>query len=147
MGRPIVHFEIPAGDVERLKKFYADCFGWVFTNAQMPGIEYWLFTTGKNSPAGGMYRKQDTNEHPRNYVHVEEIDAAIQMFQGAGGTIKVPKQEIPGVGFTAIGLDPEGNAVGLFEPVKPPPRKRAKRAKKKTIPKRQRHIGRRIATR
>jgi hypothetical protein len=44
-------------------------------------------------------------------VHVKEIDAAIQLFQGAGGTIRVPKQEIPGVGFTAIGLDPEGNAV------------------------------------
>jgi len=135
LGRPIVHFEIPAGDMERLKKFYTECFGWVFTNAQMPGIEYWLFTTGKNSPAGGMYRKQEANEHPRNYVHVEAIDDAIRVFQGAGGTIMVSKQEIPGVGFTAIGLDPEGNAVGLFEPVKPPRRKRMKRVQKKTVKK------------
>jgi predicted enzyme related to lactoylglutathione lyase len=31
----IVHFEIPADDVERAKKFYTDLFGWKTTNMKM----------------------------------------------------------------------------------------------------------------
>lgn len=28
----IIHFEIPADDLERSKKFYSDMFGWKFEN-------------------------------------------------------------------------------------------------------------------
>ena len=35
----IVHFEIPADDVERAKKFYSDLFGWK--------MEKWPGTDGK----------------------------------------------------------------------------------------------------
>ncbi len=118
LDKAIVHFEIPANDPEKLRKFYSDCFGWEFQNARIPGFEYWLFTTGRNSPGGGMYKKQDAGEHPRNYVQVESVDAAIELFQQAGGAIIVPKQEVPGHGFTAIGVDPEDNQLGLFETVR-----------------------------
>ena len=42
MPDKIVHFEIPVNDVERARKFYSECFGWKFTKAPMPGLEYWL---------------------------------------------------------------------------------------------------------
>ena len=32
-----------------------------------------------------------------------------------GGQIVVPKMEIPGMGWWALALDPEGNQIGLFE--------------------------------
>lgn len=130
MGRPIVHYEIPANDVERLKKFYQECFGWKFSNANMPGVEYWMFSTGKNSLGGGVYKKQDAGEGPRNYVHVESVGDAIVTFQQAGGSIILQKQDVPKVGFIAVGLDPEGNAVGLFQPL-PPPRKAARKRPRK----------------
>ena len=40
----IVHFEIPADDVEKLGKFYGQLFGWKIE--KMPGpVEYWGIQT------------------------------------------------------------------------------------------------------
>jgi uncharacterized protein len=45
----IIHFEIPAVDVERSKKFYSDLFGWKIEKFQgqtgCEDMEYWLITT------------------------------------------------------------------------------------------------------
>jgi predicted enzyme related to lactoylglutathione lyase len=37
-----------------------------------------------------------------------------------GGKIVVPKMEIPGLGWWALALDPEGNHFGLLEYMKKP---------------------------
>ena len=34
----VVHFEVPADDMERAKKFYKAVFGWVLTDMPMPGM-------------------------------------------------------------------------------------------------------------
>ena len=40
----IVHFEIPADDVEKLREFYGQLFGWKIE--KMPGpVEYWGIQT------------------------------------------------------------------------------------------------------
>jgi hypothetical protein len=39
------------------------------------------------------------------------------------------KSEIPKLGWSYIGLDPEGNLIAMFEPLKAPPRKTTKRKK------------------
>ncbi|HLD97427.1 MAG TPA: VOC family protein [Candidatus Nanoarchaeia archaeon] len=46
MKNPIVHFEIPAEDVQRAKKFYEKTFGWKIEKFQLPEDEYWaVYTT------------------------------------------------------------------------------------------------------
>ena len=77
-------------------------------------------------------KKMNPDHRPVNYVHVQSVDTAIETIKNAGGSIMLPKQEIPGGQsfFIAIGLDPEGNAVGLFEAPRRPQRK-ARRAKNK----------------
>jgi predicted enzyme related to lactoylglutathione lyase len=40
----IVHFEIPADDVEKLRKFYSDLFGWKIEKTPSP-MEYWMIET------------------------------------------------------------------------------------------------------
>lgn len=42
MDKTIVHFEIPADDVETLKTFYEGAFGWKITHTPM---DYWLIET------------------------------------------------------------------------------------------------------
>ncbi|MDG6901658.1 MAG: VOC family protein [Nitrososphaerota archaeon] len=130
VARTIVHFEIPAQDVGRLSKFYSDVFGWKFEKAGMPGMDYWLITTGPRgkSVGGGMYAKMGPQDVPKNYIGVDDIDKAIEAFKAAGGSEVVGKQEIPNTGWSFIGTDPEGNAVGLFEANMPPPRRAARRA-------------------
>jgi predicted enzyme related to lactoylglutathione lyase len=132
--KTIVHFEIPADDVGRLSKFYRDVFGWKFDLAPMPEMEYWLITTGPagKSVGGGMYKKMHPRDSPRNFIAVEEIDSMIAAFKKAGGKELVEKMEVPNIGFTFIGADPEGNVIGLHEShrgaarTRPAPKKRGK---------------------
>jgi hypothetical protein len=114
----IVHFEIPAKDVRKLSAFYARCFGWKFTSTHTPGLEYWLISTGPRgrSVGGGMYSKTDPQDVPRNFIHVAKIDPAIKKFKAAGGKEVVGKMEVPGMGWSFIGADPEGNLIALWEP-------------------------------
>jgi len=126
MGNKIVHFEIPVQDTERMSRFYSELFGWKFAKAPMEGMEYWLISTaGDGSLGGGMYRKMQETDKPRFYMQVENIDEHTERFKKAGGTVIVEKQEVPGTGFTVIGADPEGNAIGLFQPTAPPPQQQS----------------------
>jgi uncharacterized protein len=131
--KTIVHFEIPANEVERLSTFYKTVFGWKFEKAKMPGFDYWLISTGPRgkSVGGGMYKKMGSNEGARNFIGVEEIDSAIETFKKAGGTEVMGKQEVPGQGWSFIGADPEGNVIALWEQMKPARRAGRRRKSKK----------------
>ena len=133
--KTVVHFEIPANDVAALSKFYSDVFGWKFKKAPMPDMEYWMISTGPRakSVGGGMYKKERNEDAPRNFIAVERIDEAIEAFKNAGGAEVVGKQEVPGMGWSYIGSDPEGNVIALWETVMTTRRSRrrpARRAKK-----------------
>jgi predicted enzyme related to lactoylglutathione lyase len=123
MDHTIVHFEIPADDVEKLRTFYAELFGWKIE--KMPGFEeYWnvetvpvdeqgiLVRPGVN---GGMMKRQTPGQKPVTYISVESIDAYSKKVVELGGTITVPKQEIPGIGWWAFAQDPEGNHFGMLQ--------------------------------
>jgi predicted enzyme related to lactoylglutathione lyase len=131
--KTIVHFEIPANDVDRLSRFYMTVFGWKFEKAEMPGMDYWLISTGPRgkSVGGGMYKKSGPNDAARNFIGVEEIDSAIETFKQAGGAEIMGKQEVPGQGWSFIGADPEGNVIALWEQKKPV-RRAGRRRKSKT---------------
>jgi len=122
-----VHFEIPADNLEKMKKFYGDLFGWKIE--KMPGgMEYWGIQTvpvddkgmamrpGVN---GGMMKRQMPEQKPVNYISVESVDEYSKKVVKLGGQIVVPKMEIPGMGWWALALDPEGNQIGLFEILQP----------------------------
>ncbi len=137
-ARTIVHFEIPADDPEKLSKFYGEAFGWAFQKIPMGEMTYWYITTGPQgeSVTGGMYSKMRPDDRPRNFVRVEEIDAAIGQFLGAGGRELVSKREVPGQGWSFIGLDPEGNPIALWEPKMPAPTRPRRRAAPRRAPRR-----------
>jgi len=119
----IVHFEIPADDVEKLRKFYSQLFGWKIE--KMPGpVEYWGIQTvpfdEKGVPMrpgvnGGMMKKQNPEHKPVNYVLVESVDEYVKKIESLDGKIVVPKMEVPGIGWWALALDPEGNQFAILQ--------------------------------
>ena len=115
----IVHFEIPVSDSEKMSRFYSELFGWKFEKQNMPGMDYWLIRTTEspNDLGGGMYHKMDENDKPRFYVQVEDVDAHTERLKLAGGTVLMEKAEIPGTGWSVLAKDPEGNTLGLFQPM------------------------------
>jgi predicted enzyme related to lactoylglutathione lyase len=125
MDHTIVHFEIPAKDVQKLNKFYSDLFGWRIDKPPgQTGTEYWMVGTvpvdeqqrplrpGVN---GGMYKKERKDAVPINYISVESIDDYLRKIRTLGGKVIVPKQEVIGMGWSAVARDPEGNEFGLFQ--------------------------------
>jgi predicted enzyme related to lactoylglutathione lyase len=121
----IVHFEIPADDVEKLRKFYSLLFGWKIE--LMPGqVEYYGIWTvpvdEKGMPLrpgvnGGLMKKQNPEHKAVNYVQVESVDEYMKKIESLGGRIVVPKMEIPGIGWWAQALDPEGNQFAILQPL------------------------------
>jgi len=137
MGNRIVHFEIPAGDVEKLSKFYSDLFDWTFSKQSLGSMDYWMIQTTGTGPehlAGGMYVKQEETDKPRFFVYVDDIDSHSEKLKQAGGKVIYEKQEIPGMGWSLLAADPENNLLGLFQASAPPPAPK-KAAKKKTAAK------------
>lgn len=151
MPNAIMHFEIPADDVERAKQFYERVFGWKIEAYPMPpGQEYWGVTAKDANDQGingGMMKRQMPGQPFTNYVTVDSIDVMIPTVQSHGGRVALPKQEIGGgMGWIAAFIDPENNLVGLHQPgpnvqqmteAKTPARKPAARkaAPKKAAPK------------
>jgi len=119
----IVHFEIPADDVQKLKGFYTELFGWKIE--RLPGpVEYWNIQTvpvnEKGEPIrqgvnGGMMKKQNPQHKLTNYILVESIDEYTKKIQTLGGKVTVPKIEVPGVGWWALALDPEDNQFAILQ--------------------------------
>jgi uncharacterized protein len=130
LDHTIVHFEIPADDIAKLKKFYGDLFGWKIEKFPGPTEYYMLQTVPVDDEMvpvragvnGGLFRKKDA-QNPQdamvtNYFWVESVDEYCKKVEALGGKIAVPKMEIPGLGWWALVLDPEGNHFGLLEYLK-----------------------------
>lgn len=125
MDHTIVHFEIPVENVQKMRAFYATLFGWKIE--RNPGsLEYWLIETVPTDEQmtplrpgvnGGMYQKPESEFKPVNYISVESIDKYVEKTKALGGKILQPKQEVPGVGWVAIALDPEGNQFAMLQPM------------------------------
>ena len=116
MPNPVVHFEIPADDMERLMRFYTDLFGWRMEAA--PGMDDFAMVTTMTDGAGingAIMKKRVPEQTIINYVMVASVADFADKLQKLGGMMVVPKTAVPGMGYFAVGLDPDHNPVGLWE--------------------------------
>jgi predicted enzyme related to lactoylglutathione lyase len=110
----IMHFEIPADDVERARSFYATLFGWEIK--EIPGMDYWMIaTSGENPVGGGMMKRKNSGQTMVNYIDVPSVDKCAAEIEQLGGKVVFPKTAIPEMGYFAICLDTEKNTFGIWE--------------------------------
>jgi len=121
----IVHFEILADNVEKLRKFYSELFGWKIERLHGPS-EYWSISTvpvnGKGAPIrlgvnGGMMKRQNPQHRPTNYILVESVDRYTEKIEALGGKIIVQKTQVPGICWWALAVDLEGNQFAIMESI------------------------------
>ncbi|HEX6560649.1 MAG TPA: VOC family protein [Nitrososphaera sp.] len=114
----IVHFEIPADNIERTNKFYGNLFGWKMEKMAGP-MEYWTFRTtndkGEQIIGGGIMKRQMPDQGIINYIGVDSVDKYSKKVQELGGKVKVQKTEVPGFGWFAVCTDTENNTFALWE--------------------------------
>jgi predicted enzyme related to lactoylglutathione lyase len=125
---PVVHFEMPAEDRERMAAFYTKAFGW---QTQLLGAEmgdYVLVTTtetddnGPKEPGtinGGFYPKKDDwpAQYPSVVIGVDDIQEAMTRVADAGGNVLGDPMDIPGIGRYVSFMDTEGNRVSILQPL------------------------------
>jgi uncharacterized protein len=126
----VQHFEIPADDLARARKFYEETFGWKTSDWPMPdGSNYVGLHTGPmdeqnkmKEPGfinGGMVKRGGAFPVtvPTVAVVVQDIDEAIRKVKAAGGSVVMEKVELGGMGLYAYIKDTEGNVIGVWQEV------------------------------
>ena len=129
---PVVHFEMPAEDRNRMAKFYTKAFGW---KTQMMGPDmgnYVLASTTAEVDKSGRPKKPGminggfftkSNDMPAQYpsvvIAVDSIKKSMNKVTNAGGKVIGDPMEIPGVGLYVSFYDTEGNRVSLMQPIMP----------------------------
>ena len=125
---PVVHFELPYDDRERIAGFYQSAFGW---KLQMLGEEmgrYVLATTAEadakpDAPRGAINggffpRSPDMpGQHPSVVIGVEDIEASMRAVRQAGGGGLGTPMQIPGGGAYVAFRDTEGNRLRMLQPL------------------------------
>lgn len=120
----VVHFEIPADDMDRAKKFYENIFGWQINSWDK---NYYLATTVATDEAmipqepgainGGIQKRDEQVKAPILVIHVADIDGYLEKIKAAGGKIIQSKVRVDNILYYARVTDSEGNILGLAQDV------------------------------
>ena len=122
MSDSVVHFEIPADDLERAHTFYRDTFGWDIQH--MPEMQYSMLTTtesGDRGPVnpgainGGMFKRDEEMKAPTVVIGVDDVDKALEKVSAAGGSTVRDKMQVGDMGWAGYFKDTEGNLIGLWQ--------------------------------
>jgi predicted enzyme related to lactoylglutathione lyase len=106
MTTPIVFVDIAGPDDEALRTFYASVFGWQADGAGK-------FVAPVATPIHGAIRRDPAEK--RIYLGVADVSATLSQVEAAGGSIDVPRFEVPGAVVLGLFRDPAGNPMGLVE--------------------------------
>ena len=119
-----VWYELMTTDRSAAQAFYSKVVGWGAQDANMPGLEYTMFTV-QDVPVGGL---MDLPEEARamglppswlGYVAVDDVDASAGHARRLGGTVHVEPRDIPEVGRFSVVADPQGAMLALFKSASP----------------------------
>ena len=124
---PVVHFELPYDDRERIARFYREAFGWKMELLGPEMGNYVLATTaerdgppeGKRGAInGGCFPRSPEmpGQHPSVVIAVADIAAASRKVGEAGGEVLGTPMEIPGVGLYVAFHDTERNRLSMLQP-------------------------------
>jgi hypothetical protein len=126
---PVVHFEMPAEDRNRMAAFYSNVFGW---QTQLMGEDMGNYVTvattetdDKGRPKtpgvinGGFFPKggMSDNAYPSIVISVDDIKESMKKVTAAKGKVLGEPVEIPTVGIYVSFIDTEGNRVSLLQPI------------------------------
>ncbi len=105
-------------DVEGIRRFYSEMFGW---EAQQPSPEhggYFMFTRQGVPVAGAM---GDMGEMPADntwkpFLATDDIERTLQLAGEHGATVRAPAMAVGNLGSQAVIADPSGAVIGIWQP-------------------------------
>jgi len=123
---PVVHFEMPAIEKKRVKRFYETAFGWKMTQLGEDMRDYHVATTypvDKNNMHkkreainGGFFQRGRGGTMPHIIISVDDLKKSMDAVKKSGGENIGKPMNIPGIGDFIMFKDTEGNRVGMLQP-------------------------------
>lgn len=114
--------DLSSPDPAVAKTFYMGVFGWEADDQHFPdgSLMYVMFSKDGKTVAGmgpQPPQMQELGVPPmwNSYVSVDSVDAAIEKWTAAGGSVVAPAMDVMSSGRMAFVMDPEGATVGLWE--------------------------------
>lgn len=101
-------------DPEGARDYYREVIG--FGATATPGGHAILLTAGEVPVADVQFALPGGPSYWATYVEVEDAEASSEVAVRLGGSVVVPRFEVPKLGMVAVVADPEGATLGLFEP-------------------------------
>ena len=128
---PVVHFEMPYEDRDRMADFYTKAFGWKMNKLGEEMGGYVIAETSETDANrmvqkpgninGGFFKKSPESPSPSIVIAVTDINAAMKNVTDNGGKITMLQDgkpvDIPGIGLYVGFADTEGNRVSIIQPV------------------------------
>jgi uncharacterized protein len=110
--------DLSTSDPEAATAFYTTLFGWDAQDNPIPdgGVYTMLLKRGKPVAALSGLQQEGMPSAWNSYVTVASADEAAATFAEAGGTIVMDAFDVMDVGRMAVGQDPTGAFLSLWEP-------------------------------
>jgi len=116
MAGELVHFDIPADDLDRMVDFYRSVMGWKIEAYGDDFPDYLGILPDPDNEdvvGGGIGKKQMPEQKPVNYYRADGgLEAFNQRVRDKGGMVVLEKMPVKGFGWLSLCIDPEGNAFG-----------------------------------
>jgi len=123
---PVVHFEMPYDNHDRMAQFYQSAFGWQMRKMGPEMGNYVLAATTESGEAGplkpgaingGFFERNPEwpMQHPSVVIAVDDIRASMKKVAECGGRLLGEPMEIPGVGQYVSFVDTEGNRTSMMQ--------------------------------
>src|SRR4051794_16029574 len=111
MAHPVIHAEIRSGNPDATRSFFAELFGWTYSDGAFPG--YTFVDTGvEGAIPTAIGPLQGGSDAVLFFIGVDDVEKTLQKAQELGGTIVQAAQNVPGVSF-GVFADTQGHHVGV----------------------------------
>lgn len=128
----VMWFDIPARDLDASTDFYGKVFGWhVLARDENDSGNALSFRLAQTSPStlphqpdrpgainGGIVTRDIGISQPTILIEVENLEEKLATLVAAGGQAMTARKALPlAGGYFAYAQDPDGNVIGLWEPM------------------------------
>ena len=114
-----VWYDVMTSDTKAAEAFYRKAIGWDTNDSGMADRSYTILSMGPARVGGLMpipdeVRAMGARPMWTGYIAVDNVDDWAQRVAAAGGAVRAPPEDIPGVGRFAVVVDPDGAVFILF---------------------------------
>ncbi len=111
MAHPVIHAEIRSQDPDATRVFFAELFGWTYSDGAFPGYTF-VDTGAEGALPTAIGPLQGGSDAVLFFVGVEDVEQTLGRAEQLGGAIAQGAQSVPGVTFGVL-VDPQGHRIGV----------------------------------